>query len=528
MTLAATLTEKYTRRIGTTLIGATLATLAFAAVCVASVRQTPGSGVGAVVALAFVFTLNLGLVTIVVGGNVGLELKRLIAATNDMRAGNLDDVTVRSDRRDEFGELATAFGDMRDSLREAMADSERARTRAENAQADAEAFNEELLDHADTVAESIAAVSDGHLDDTAPTETGIEAIDSIGSAYTEMTNDLSETVVQIRAFADRVDDVATSVRDDAATVESDQRRFATDLRDHAESIVDQADELESVSDEAAQLSAAIEEIASTADSVEEQAGRAAGLSDEGSAQAAETVSSMRDLDETITELAELVEALEESMTDVADSTALIEEISEQTNLLALNANIEAARSGADGDGFAVVAEEVKSLAEETRRQSDDIAAVIGRTQDDVDDVIEEMREAESKIDAGVSTATASGDTFEKLDASATDVEGSVTEVARATEDAAARTEEVTATVNDVSDHARRLADRGREIAAAAEETAETVGTMHDRAEELTDATATLRERLERFTVAADTDHVADNGHVASGPSATVATDGGDR
>jgi len=90
------------------------------------------------------------------------------------------------------------------------------------------------------------------------------------------------------------------------------------------------------------------------------------------------------------------------MDDIEEVIEVISDVAEQTNLLALNANIEAARAGDGGDGFAVVAEEVKKLADETRGHTDDITASLAELQAQSDETSEAVGRSHDRIKTPVS------------------------------------------------------------------------------------------------------------------------------
>jgi nitrogen fixation/metabolism regulation signal transduction histidine kinase len=180
--------QRYTLRIGLALLSALILTVAFGVVLAAHASATEGGALSAVAGVLFVMVLNFGVVGIVVGGNVGIELSRLIRATEEIESGNYD-VTIDVDREDELGALGTAFDRMRGSLQAAFSESEEAREEAEAARERAESLADELLVHADAVADSMRAVSEGDFVADAPTDTGIEAIDEIGTAYGGVTED---------------------------------------------------------------------------------------------------------------------------------------------------------------------------------------------------------------------------------------------------------------------------------------------------------------------------------------------------
>jgi len=392
-----------------------------------------------------------------------------------------------------------------ESLEEKQAEIEAARAEAEEAKAEAEArqreverLNDQLLVRADEIADAMAAVSAGDLTAQPPAETDIEAVAEIGDAFEEMTRELSATVRDIRAFAATVERTTRSVHDDAETLERSQEDLASDVREFAADLRDQASDLEATTDELSTLSATIEEIAANAEQVSAEAGDAADAAEAGTGTAAEAVAAVEEIEDSVAELADLVESLDGRMDDVAESTDLIDDVAEQTNMLALNANIEAARAATDSDGFAVVAEEVKTLADETRDHSAAIERAIDETVTDVDRVQRELTQTKARIETGRSTMTEAGDAFEDLAATVDEVDTAVDEVAAATDDGARTTEAVVDAIERVAERSRTVAERSESLADRAESGAATVSEIRAQLDELTDQTADLQDRLAAF------------------------------
>jgi methyl-accepting chemotaxis protein len=370
---------------------------------------------------------------------------------------------------------------------------------SQEARAEVERLNERLVVQADELARAMNAVAQGDFTAEPPTNTEIEAITAISDAFVEMKQELSATIRDLRAFATTVERTTRSVHDDAETLEAAQNRLASDVRAFATDVRTQAEDLEATTNELSTLSATIEEIAANADEVSTEAGNAADAADAGADTAAEAVEAIDHIERTVGELAELVDSLDTRMDDVAESTDLIESIAEQTNTLALNANIEAARAVNDSEGFAVVANEVKSLADETQSHSSAISQTIGETIRDVERVQSEMEQTRQQIETGKQTTTAAGDAFGDLTETVEGVDVSVTEVADATDDGARTTEEVVDAITRVADQARTVAEQSESLADRADTRATTISEIRSQLDELTDQTGTLQEQLDSFT-----------------------------
>ncbi|WP_225317704.1 MULTISPECIES: methyl-accepting chemotaxis protein [Haloferax] len=369
---------------------------------------------------------------------------------------------------------------------------------SQEAKAKVERLNDQLVVQADELATAMDAVSEGDFTASPPEETDIEAIEEISDAFVEMKRELSATIVDLRDFATTVEQTTQSVHDDAETLERTQRQLAADVRTFATDVREQAHDLESTTDELSSLSATIEEIAANADQVSDEASSAAAAAESGTGTATDAIEAIENIEQSISELAELVESLDARMDDVSKSTDLIESIAEQTNTLALNANIEAARASSGSEGFAVVANEVKSLADETQNHSSAIEQTIDETVEDVERVQEEMQQTKVQIQTGKSTTTDAGEAFADVTEIVEGVDVSVDEVAAATDDGARTTEEVVDAIIRVADRSRDIAEQSDTLASQAEARATTISEIRAQLGELRGQTGGLQDQLGTF------------------------------
>ncbi|KJS20568.1 MAG: hypothetical protein VR72_14335 [Clostridiaceae bacterium BRH_c20a] len=164
-----------------------------------------------------------------------------------------------------------------------------------------------------------------------------------------------------------------------------------------------------------------------------------------------------------------VKTLEEDAKEIAQILNLINGVAEQTNLLALNATIEAARAGEAGKGFAAVAEEIRKLAEQSRKATDNIKILIEKTQGNTTNAVKLMDNAEIEITKGieVSEKTSSsqqiGATIQELSAVVEEFAAGTQEAASATEQQSQGTRQIVSAIGNISIASKDLASLTKEF-----------------------------------------------------------------
>jgi twitching motility protein PilJ len=329
---------------------------------------------------------------LVVGGSVagllsGMTTKQVKRTAADLQAqfesisqGNLNArATVYSE--DEFGQLSVGFNQMAKTILTTTGEAQRKAEEQEQAKEDLQRQVIRLLD-------DVEGAARGDL--TVQAEVTADVLGAVADSFNLTIQNLREIVQQVKMAARQVTKGSTENEIFARSLSSDALRQAEELAVTLNSVQVMTDSIQRVAESAREA----EEVARSASSTALKGGEAV----------ERTVAGILQIRETVAETTRKVKRLAESSQEISKIVALISQIASRTNLLALNASIEAARAGEAGRGFAIVADEVRQLADRAAKASKEIEQIVLQIQGETGSVMTAMEEGTQQVIEGTRLA----------------------------------------------------------------------------------------------------------------------------
>lgn len=197
---------------------------------------------------------------------------------------------------------------------------------------------------------------------------------------------------------------------------------------------------------------------------------------------------------------ELIKRLSEQTIEIEKMTNIITDITEQTNLLALNAAIEAARAGEHGKGFAVVADEVRKLAEQSKASANQIVTLTAGIQGDTKNVEQAVSDSLKNVEQGVKVIDEAGDAFNSIIEAVQSMSAQIEDISAATEEISASAEQVSASIQEIATSAGEASGQTGQSSAAVQEQLATIEEIDKVAHELSRQAMSLQETIQEFKV----------------------------
>jgi len=282
-------------------------------------------------------------------------------------------------------------------------------------------------------------------------------------------DEIGQLVSAFNAFVEKLQNIISNVSGSTSQLATAAEEMAQISEESNNSVARQMSETEQVASAMNEMTSTVAEVARHAQEAAESAQNASSASSKGRQVVEKTISAIGNLADEVEQAATVIQKLEHDSENIGGVLEVIRGISEQTNLLALNAAIEAARAGEQGRGFAVVADEVRTLAGRTQESTKEIQAMIESLQSGSAQAVAVMEEGRSKAQASVEQAGLAGDSLREITEAISTISEMNTQIASASVEQGSVAEEINRNISTISEIGEQTSQGAQQTATASQE-----------------------------------------------------------
>lgn len=334
-----------------------------------------------------------------------------------------------------------------------------------------------------------------------PLETNLR--DEIGQlvvATNEMSASTRDVLNQINIVSETVTGQSEELSQSANEVKQGAEQISITMEELASGASTQATTASDLSTAMSSFTSKVEDVNTNSERINQSSNYVLELTDEGSRLMDSSTEQMTTIDQIVHDAVEKVEGLDAHSQEISELVSVIQDIAEQTNLLALNAAIEAARAGEHGKGFAVVADEVRKLAEQSSTSVTNITDIVNRIQSESSIVAGSLRDGYKDVEEGTGQIVSTGKMFGGINAAVTDMVNNISEISDNIADIAANTQQMNGSIQEVAAISEESAAGIQETTASSEQSSSIMEEVSGGSEQLASLAEELNELVHRFKV----------------------------
>src|SRR5690625_2684321 len=325
-----------------------------------------------------------------------------------------------------------------------------------------------------------------------------DEIGRIAKAINQMSSSLRDMIQQISEISVLVNDQGQGLTYSANEVKVSTEQVALTMEELATGIDSQANYVSGLSITMDSFTEKVSEANENGDTIYQSSNDVLTMTNKGNEAMSASIKQMATIDQIVKDTAQKVQELEEQSKEISKLVSVINEIADQTNLLALNAAIEAARAGEHGRGFAVVADEVRKLAEQVGVSAMDITQIVSSIQNETGVVTESLLSVYKEVEEGTNQIETTGSTFEGINAAIQQMASRIESVTSHLNTMLTSSQEMNSSIQEVASISQETAAGVEETSATAEQTSSAMEEVSQNSNELSRLADNLNTLVKRF------------------------------
>lgn len=350
------------------------------------------------------------------------------------------------------------------------------------------------------LSEKARKISEGDLNIEVIELKSRDEIGALGNSFQMMVTNLRDIIHNVTGVSSRISELSVRLSSEIKDTVQENQQISAAIQEIASGTEMQVGSAESSSQATHELSSGIQHIAAASGSISEASITMAEEAEEGNAITLKVIEQMKTISHYVDQSASDVKSLGGHSQEISKIVEMITQISSQTNLLALNAAIEAARAGEHGKGFAVVADEVRKLAEQSTQSAQQIANLVQEIQSGTSNSITSMNHMVEEVKVGMEIVQKAGTAFEHILETIRGITTQIQEVSAASEEMAASSQQVTASIESMAQIAQESAENTSAVSSSSTRQLTSMQEVAKEAESLDALVGELRETIKRFNI----------------------------
>lgn len=325
-----------------------------------------------------------------------------------------------------------------------------------------------------------------------------DEISNLSHNINTMANNLRDLLMKVKHAAEKVTSASNQFIDGVNEASEASGEISRSIQEVSSATSVQLEELEQNKEAIDQITMGINRAAESSYLVAEAATKTQNEAVQGNEKIHTAVQQMENISQSVNKASNVVQLLANRSKEISEISAIITGISDQTNLLALNAAIEAARAGEHGKGFAIVAEEVRKLAEQSKDYAEKISVLIQEIQGSTEEAVQAMSAGEKDVQEGTKIVYQAGELFNNILTAIKQVSEQIQELSSLSQQLSASTEEINASSTEILTSAQRSSENANTVMSESSSQLNVIHEMKNSANALKETVNELQEAMSRF------------------------------
>lgn len=329
---------------------------------------------------------------------------------------------------------------------------------------------------------------------------GKDEIGQLSFAVNQLVDNMRDIIHKVNLSSTTVSERSELLKDSSKEIKASSEQMVITMEELAQGAESQADHATDLAEKMQQFVEIVQLSQQKGQSIATDSGNVLTHTSDGMTLMQQSVQQMGHIDEIVAKAVERVRGLDKQSNEITKLVQVVKEIADQTNLLALNAAIEAARAGEHGRGFAVVADEVRKLAEQVNHSISDITKIVSSIQKETYEVSASLDDGYQEVKEGIKQIEKTGESFQIIDGSITSMATDITEIADRLNNIAQNSEQMNQLIENIAAVSEESAAGVEQTSASTQQASSTMDEISHNANELSDLAVHLHEEISVFTL----------------------------